>query len=314
MTLIEVLVVLAIIAILTGLLLPAVQSAREAARQTRCKNNLRQLGLALHAYEGVWNGFPPAGLPYHLLRPDRRGVLFSPHVMLLPYLEQTAVFNEINFHVPTFYYEDLSDGNFTTASRSIEVFLCPSDPKASREQFGRNSYRCNRGLCDICEDEAGGAFSFHRLGGLSGFTDGLSQTIAFSEKSIGSGENGQYSSSRDWLNPIFQPEPRTSDTWVKVCSKPSQTWIEGLTGGGTWMLGGAYYTYFFVNVPPNSRIADCGIEVNQGVGVFAARSQHPGGVNASMADGSVRWFTSTIDPAVWRSLGTRRGGDIVSSP
>jgi len=310
-TLIEMLVVIGVIAILTGLLLPAVQSAREAARRTRCLNNLKQMGLALHSYEGTWGGFPPAGLPYHLIGMGGRGVLFSPHVMLLPHLEQGAIFNAINFHVPTMFESDLAGGNATIAARTIGVFLCPSDPRIDATPYGHNSYRCNRGVCDVCEDQDGGAFGFAGIGRLAGFTDGLSQTIAFAEKSIGSGSNGRYSPSRDWLD-APQPEPRTAESWVRLCSRPSITWGEGLKGGGTWMLGGGYYTFFFVSVPPNSRIPDCGIDNTQGTGVFAARSYHPGGVNVAMGDGSVRWVGSAIDQAVWRSLGTRRGGEVIS--
>jgi prepilin-type processing-associated H-X9-DG protein len=76
-------------------------------------------------------------------------------------------------------------------------------------------------------------------------------------------------------------------------------------------MGGAF-TYFYVATPPNSPIPDCGQIHNLGVGVFGARSQHPGGVNAALADGSVRWYRSEIDPGVWRALGTRNGGEIVS--
>ena len=77
------------------------------------------------------------------------------------------------------------------------------------------------------------------------------------------------------------------------------------------MIPGAIYTYFYTSAPPNSRVPDCGMSaINDGLGIYAARSYHPGGVNAAMADGSIRWFTSGTNVTMWRSLGTRAGQEI----
>ena len=79
--------------------------------------------------------------------------------------------------------------------------------------------------------------------------------------------------------------------------------------GHTWLLGGGFYTHFYAAAPPNSAVPDCAAGTNNGIGLFTARSYHPGGVNAAMADGSARWFTSTTDTRLWRSHGTRNRGD-----
>lgn len=305
-TLIELLVVIGIMGILVGLVLPAVQAAREASRRMRFSNNLRQIILASHAYEASAGAFPPATSGRVLPEFEGRGVALSPHCLLLPYLDQGPVYAAINFHIPSLIFEDLDAGNLTVYRHPIAVFLCPSDPAAI--DYGTN-YRANAGPCQMCDDEEQGAFIVRAPGRLAGFRDGLSQTLAFAEKPRGS-MAPTYSAFRDWAE--LRVWAANASQYVGLCSGLRKPRAIHFDAGSSWLLAGAAYTHFFVSVPPNSPIPDCGNGHNNGIGVFASRSYHPGVVNAAMADGSVRSFTSGTDAAVWRSLGTRSGGEAVA--
>lgn len=318
-TLIELLVVIAILGILAGLTLPAVQASREASRRARCLNNLKQLILATHNFESSHGGFPSwtrgsiaPGMTAAALNSS------SLQAQILRELDQVPLYNSINFDIRCVAVEDFPLGNATSAVQRVDLFLCPSDPGARSGAFGPNSYRANIGLGEdsISIDADGaavhrrienGAFiGTRRLLPLAGFTDGLSNTVAFSEKPIGSGEGRPYSSFRDWLD---SPPASPEEGWVETCSHLEETRGAYLDAGGTWLICGPRYTAFFASVPPNSPTPDCGTVSMHGTGVFAARSYHPGGVNAAMADGSVRWIASGIDARSWRKLGTRNAGD-----
>ena len=321
MTLIELLVVLGIIGVLAGLLLPAVQAAREAARRARCANNLRQLMLAVHGFEAALGKFPPAKSGRHAIGrlPDTPGVnVVSTQVLLLPYLELGQVYAGFNFDVTCTSIEDLSGPNRTVASVTIAAFLCPSDPM-SAAAAGRNSYRANVGLGEYRYERKSqmylvtpidsGAFT-RRSTWLDDaeFRDGRSSTLAFSEKPIGTG-SGPGDPFRDWIH-VDRLGMESPDAWLTVCAPPLAGWEYRLDAGRTWVLGNAIQTHFFAALPPNSRISDCGGGLSvSGEGLFTARSFHPGGVNAAMADGSVRWFGSNVAMATWRALGTRDRGD-----
>ena len=315
-TLIELLVVIGIIAILVSLLLPAAQAARETARRAHCLNNLKQIGLALHNYAGTWGGFPPASTGYHVPKVTGYGsstVYIAPHVAILAQLDQNPLFNSINFALPMLDPLDFTLGNRTVAATVVSAYLCPSDGLNGRSSsFGANNYRANLGECAVCPAEGHGGFFPVELNQLASFTDGLSQTIHCAEKSVGSGAG--FAANRDWID-VYSRDPRSGDEWADVCMRQTVARPGKWISGETWMLAGGVSTHFYTATPPNSRIPDCGdYFYDRGYGAFAARSQHPGGVQALMADGSCRWFTSTIHLATWRALGTRDGAEVASAP
>jgi prepilin-type processing-associated H-X9-DG protein len=145
---------------------------------------------------------------------------------------------------------------------------------------------------------------------VSEFRDGLAHTLAFSEKPIGTGASGPYSSFRDWL--MEGMNTASAAEWSVLCAGLTEVRRPQLDAGMTWVLPGGASTDFFAIEPPGSRVPDCGEPSNFGTGVFTPRSYHGDGVNAAMADGSVRWFGGATSVAVWRALGTRAGGEVVS--
>lgn len=315
-SLIELVVVVGVLCVLMALLLPAVQAAREAARRAQCANHLHQMVLAAHEFESVHGGFPCVGsdqlpilpLPFNFT---------SVHSALLPYLEQRATFDAINFTTMCCSLEEIaSRGNATAARQVISVFLCPSDPDARTRDpdYAPNSYRTNTGLGELRPYRDGwiavhdGAFDPTRATmPLGELRDGLSNTLAFSEKPVGSGPARAYHPFRDWIEDSFRGS--TADDWIAICSSPRRPLVLMTNSGATWLLPEQIYTEFYTKQPPNGPVPDCGGFGVSGRGLFTARSYHPGGVNAALADGSVRFFGNEIDVRTWRALGTRSGSD-----
>jgi len=197
-TLIELLVVIAIIAILIALLLPAVQQAREAARRTSCKNNLKQFGLALHNYHDAHRTLPPG----YVYKPDRsstppsNGAGFSWGAMVLPFLEQANVYQLFDWNVPIY-----APVNKTARERHLPVFLCPSDPVSENgfvevgplpERYAMASYAACFGTPDLDEnqEQRKGLFSRNSRTRFADATDGLSSTLMVGERVNGPFRNG----------------------------------------------------------------------------------------------------------------------------
>ncbi len=315
-TLIELLVVIAIIAVLIALLLPAVQAAREAARRTQCVNNFKQLGLGMHNYHDALGSFPIGRMGSGYSYPNQPGQRRTWAFSVLPFLEQGNLFNAINFSRQ--FYES---PNTTVIRTPIKMFQCPSDFPTIQEPDtpyprGKGNFGVNWGNTHFFQAETGqGIESVNPMTGLAGsvlfagapfkgnvasilseFIDGTSNTLLVAEVIMGpNSAGGMY----DHRGDVFNDDRNCT---MFMAYTPPNSKISDVMGGNAkgqpWCSVG------------DSRTPPC----TGGYPTFnAARSRHPGGVNALLADGSVKFFKDTINLAVWRSLSSPGGGEVVSS-
>ncbi len=303
-TLIELLVVIAIIAILIALLLPAVQQAREAARRTQCKNNLKQLGIAIHNYHDVYGCIPIA---------DVNGTVnpVSAHARLLPYLEQSNLYNLVDFNVP---YDHVN--NTVPRNTELPAFRCPSDPTSLPASVGgRNNYYWNAGSGIVMYASGangqpspnGVIFHFARYR-FADITDGLSNTSAMSEKMTGDGSNGISSPRTDTYRPGTYPN--TPDEALVQCNAANVSDLsqQGYSNvGGPWLQQYHSTNQYNHVLPPNGR--SCMFP--PGRIATTANSQHTGGIQTVLCDGSVRFVSDSVDLRTWRSLGSINGGELL---
>jgi prepilin-type N-terminal cleavage/methylation domain-containing protein/prepilin-type processing-associated H-X9-DG protein len=331
-TLIELLAVVFVVGILIALLLPAVQSAREASRRLQCSNDLKQLGLALHSYVAQQNVFPGIDLKTHIVPGTHTFAstyYFSPIARMLPQLDQTPLYNATNFSLPPIEGAGL---NQTVMTTSIASLLCPSDLQPPVPGYGRVNYRFNIGPTPLWAAGAyyplseSGPFTVHVVYRPSDFTDGLSATVGISERLEGDWTKERFKLGGDYLYLSTAPPGGISRTlWgadqaVRFCADLPPTLPQASRGGECWLLSGLHFTDYNHCATPNLKIPDCALNtdtvrslsdrVNE-QGVFKASSYHPGGVNAVLMDGSVRFFTNGIAVKVWRAIATRSGGEVV---
>ncbi len=325
-TLIELLVVIAIIAVLIGLLLPAVQAAREAARRSQCVNNLKQLGLATHNYHDSLGRFPFGAI---VAPPNNYWVLrgaggehyrYSVLAMLTPFLEQTPAYNALNFDFPVFDEVGAATlPNLTVFGMKLNLFLCPSDTgRTVQPGFAPGNYMACAGDGQANGGSAiygnpNGVFYYNSSTSLAQVTDGSSQTTLLSESVLGPGGFS--------IPKPGSPDPRNVHTEVPFvvitefkpltvtdCQAPSR--YSGWRNRG-WIQGdfrNMLYTHF---ITPNSTTYDC--LRGSDYGWKTARSHHPGGVNVLFGDGSVKFVKDTVNLQTWRALATRGGGEVVSA-
>ena len=326
-TLIELLVVIAIIAVLIALLLPAVQAAREAARRSQCINNLKQIGLGVMNYESANGCFPPG----------ERGCCWGTWgVFLLPFIEQTALFNSWNSYGNNSGNPGYVDADFryagvantTVSFTRINAYVCPSDPNGGMQRTGSARYQnyvVNYGATDQAQttaynipvpsnpaisarflgapftdigapliDSPGYALGFVKLptASIASVTDGLSNTAMASEVRIASPQNDNDLRGFFWWGPSAS---------FNTIITPNSTYPDAMGNGGCAVQ----------NPPCNGSLTATGAQSS--LVYLGARSFHPGGVNSTFCDGSVKFVKNTINITTWMAVGTTQGGEVISA-
>ena len=340
-TLIELLVVIAIIAVLIALLLPAVQSAREAARRSQCKNNLKQLGLALHNYHDSMKVLPKAAFSVNppLTGPraptptvgatanSYRNTGFSVHVMLLPYLDQKGLWSKWNKdQLYTNNTVGSPTNSFLNNNVRINGFLCPSDNRFPSGQIGNNNYCVSTGPQTCWEFTAVsnvGAFHANYTTSLRDFRDGTANTIAMGERVVGDnvdtmmtyGETVVRAAAGGITATSVKPTQAQAEAYGALCAAvvPTNTTNRSIVGR-EWAAPTPEHTLFNTMVPPNWKYPNCVFtDSGSNDGIYGARSQHTGGAHHLMGDGAVRMISNTINFAMYQNLGTRSGKEVVSN-
>lgn len=322
-TLIELLVVIAIIAVLIALLLPAVQSAREAARRSQCRNNLKQIGLAILNYEESTTCFPIA-IGWNSVTGERHGA-FSDKVFMLPYLDNVASWKKVDKN--NFPWDSggwFGSANIESMSLRLPVFLCPTEPGTTKGGAANFTYAINHGIQPFPGEHNGWAAVFgnpangtnpdRRPNRPKDMSDGLSNTAAYAEITIDPGQpyNVKYSM-HDWAwgatNPTQARQICNGFTQANAMfnTDPGRAGMKGSSWG--WSFGGVGATYTHTMNPNEKSCHNAPVEDWSGSNMVSAGSWHSGGVHVLMGDGRVRFVSNTINWNTWTAIGTRNGGE-----
>ncbi len=311
-TLIELLVVIAIIAILIALLLPAVQQAREAARRTQCKNNLKQLALAAHNYHDTHNAFP--------LQAGESLYGYSAQAQLLPYHEQGSLHSMIDFSRPltigVAWNPQINPAVAAVAGRTVSVMLCPSDSgnpfhvDGAGFAWAGGNYLVNGGSgvgTQYCSSRNDGLFWRGSNTKMRDITDGTSNTVFMAESLFGN--RGP--------NTTVLVDPQRQMKRVNLGSPCVPTGDQMVAGAGSvfegrragaWISSIGYQTLIQGFLSPNSKTPDV---VHHGEIVSGPRSMHVGGAQISLCDGSVKFVSDSVDLNTFRNLFARNDGNVV---
>ncbi len=342
-TLIELLVVIAIIAILIALLLPAVQQAREAARRSQCKNNLKQLGLALHNYHDVYGIFP-----YRMGGTNFNGTdgsnsnwgRGSGFIGLLPYLDQTPLYNMIAgpLTIGTTTYPAFGPGpwntNYTPWRTVIPALLCPSEVRHYRDDtlttpsLGNTSYAFSGGDgSNVTATNPRGPFGVNSSVGLRDITDGSSNTILMAERVFPSAPRdiGQVAVQSTFTTTSIIPNDCRS-LYNAGAREYNSTATVVAYAGDRWADGGSGVQSVTTILPINSPSCSMTNHESQN-GIYSAGSRHTGGCHVLMGDGAIRFVSENISTGnlgansvnitgqspygVWGALGSKSGGEVV---
>ncbi len=357
-TLVELLVVIAIIGILVGLLLPAVQAAREAARRMSCSNNLKQAGLALHNYESSFKRFPAHCTGSGNMGQYGQRGLYSGWLPMLPYLEQNSLYTQLE-SVQIVPWADNPAGNFALIAQRLSFLECPSDagetdPSRPQRTNTLSSYAfCtgdNYSSTQVSPGERNdaalrvlkrpinnrGIFGRYHYAKMGDIADGTSNTLAIGERQRPHTVNnrgmvtavaGDISS----MVPLVCRATLAGSNYLDPTAIPVGDNAPGYRGFG----GNAYFAAFTTILPPNSAsclIAEGGVSYHHTNGIWSSGSEHTGGAQFALADGSVRFISENIDtgnlsvvaPGVnggglspygaWGALGTKASGEVASVP
>lgn len=298
MTLIELIVVLGVITLIAALLVPAIQASREASRQATCRDRLRQVGVALHGFEGR-NGHFPTGI----------GMTHSYVVPLLPDLEQAPLYQSLNLSVELARWGDPIAANQTAGTIRIGGLICPTDD-ATRLPKGMMSYPGSLGpgfgTGDLDEPSNHGFFCLGKRIGPRDFPDGTSSTVAVAEWVFGQG-----ASDHRWgVYTIPTYQPRLGD-FLSECEglAPDRAAISSLPKGLSWMEGAPGSTLYQHDLQPNRRSCRNGHAAYHSA--YTAGSRHGRGAHALFADGHVSWIAGSIGREVWWALGSRDGAETI---
>ena len=306
-TLIELLVVIAIIAILIGLLLPAVQKVREAAARSKCQNNLKQIGLGLHAYHDAIGGFPKAGKLSNQL---------SWHVYLLPYIEQDNLYKQFNLASPAF---TTTPGNLDLSFIKVPAYMCPSSPIDRMLLTAPNNV-------DAIEEIGGQSpYTTHYYGvlGPKGNNPVTAQPYLLNNVPPNANHGGfaqQGIFMQDTVSPNTNTGPESGNSIANITDGTSTTLMVGEISWADNVSGTRYRAWIrgcdTAPVCAGSRNVTNAINT-LGIGTFndiAFGSMHSGGANFLMGDGSVRFIVSRIDLNTYHALASRDGGEVANIP
>jgi len=325
-TLVEVLVVIAVIGVLIAMLLPAVQAAREASRRAQCQNNLRQIGIALQNYHGILQRFPPGRLRIPV---DGQGRCFSAYAHLLPFLEASTLYRQIDFNANP---EDAV--NAAALNQTIPYFLCPSDQfKKLQGESAVHNYPLNTGTTYALSlrNPAGvpvtGVFFENSAVNFRDIVDGSSQTVCVSETVKSEGGPDMWDGVSPTNGFVLTRGNDNASTGPELTDYATQCSGAGLrlqqTRGSRWLYGAPGHSMYNHRRGPNDAGVDCrgGLPHSNRTNHWwdrlslnvAARSRHPGGVHALFCDGHVQFTSEGIELRTWQAIASRNGREAVGA-